>query len=287
MTAKNVRRAPLWAPKNRWKIFVYPLLILGAVFSLLPLYWLVRSSFMSMGQIFQLPPIWFPHSIRWQNYQKAMSVVPFGRYYLNTAFIVTMVVAGTVLSSSVSAYAFARLRWHGRNAMFALLIASMMLPFAVTMIPLFVGWSRLGFANTYVPLIVPAWFGGGAYNIFLLRQFYMTIPRELDESAFVDGASYFTIYTRILLPLTKSAMIVVGMFSFMSAWNDFLGPLIYLNSSIKYTVSLGLRMFQGMYNAEWHLMMAASTIALLPVMLVFFFGQRYIIEGITLTGMKA
>lgn len=291
MVVRHARRAPLLAPllapKNRWKLIVYPLLMLGAAFSLLPLYWLVRSSFMSMGQIFQLPPIWIPNPIRWQNYQKAMSVVPFGRYYLNTAFIVTMVVLGTVLSSSVSAYAFARLRWRGRNAMFALLIASMMLPFAVTMIPLFVGWSRLGFSNTYVPLIVPAWFGGGAYNIFLLRQFYMTLPRELDESAFVDGASYFTIYTRILLPLTKSALIVVGMFSFMGCWNDFLGPLIYLSSSNKYTVSLGLRMFQGMYNAEWHLMMAASTIALLPVMLVFFFGQRYIIEGITLTGMKA
>lgn len=287
MVIRHARRTPLLAPKNRWKFIVYPLLMLGAAFSLLPLYWLVRSSFMSMGQIFQLPPIWIPHPIRWQNYQKAMSVVPFGRYYLNTAFIVTMVVLGTVLSSSVSAYAFARLRWRGRNAMFALLIASMMLPFAVTMIPLFVGWSRLGFSNTYVPLIVPAWFGGGAYNIFLLRQFYMTLPRELDESAFVDGASYFTIYMRILLPLTKSALIVVGMFSFMGCWNDFLGPLIYLSSSSKYTVSLGLRMFQGMYNAEWHLMMAASTIALLPVMLVFFFGQRYIIEGITLTGMKA
>ncbi|MDR2657767.1 MAG: carbohydrate ABC transporter permease [Oscillospiraceae bacterium] len=272
--------------KNTWMVFVYTLLLAGAAASLAPLYWLVRSSFMSLSQIFILPPKWIPSPFRWSNYAKAFSVVPFGRYYLNTALIVAGVVSGTVITSSLSAYAFARLRWRGRNALFACLIASMMLPFAVTMIPLFVGWSRLGFANTYVPLILPAWFGGGAYNIFLLRQFYMTIPRELDESAFVDGAGYVTIYRSILLPLTRPALIVVGMFAFMGCWNDFLGPLIYLSSSSLYTVSLGLRMFQGMYNAEWNLMMAASVVALLPVIVVFFIGQRYIIEGITLTGIK-
>ncbi|MDR1570701.1 MAG: carbohydrate ABC transporter permease [Oscillospiraceae bacterium] len=272
--------------KRSWLVAVYALLLGGAFFSLIPLYWLLRSSLMSMAQIFQLPPIWIPNPPRWSNFTKAFSVVPFGRYYLNTALIVLGVVSGTVVTSSLSAYAFARLRWKGRGVVFACLIASMMLPFAVTMIPLFVGWSKLGFSNTYVPLIAPAWFGGGAYNIFLLRQFYMTIPRELDESAFVDGASYLTIYARILLPLTRPALIVVGIFAFMGSWNDFLGPLIYLSSSSKYTVSLGLRMFQGMYNAEWHLMMAASAAAVLPVIVVFFIGQRYFIEGIALTGIK-
>jgi multiple sugar transport system permease protein len=280
MTVSRMRKAG-------FKIFVYALLLAGAFFSLVPLYWLVRSSLMSMSQIFQLPPIWIPNPLRFSNYTKAFSSVPFGRYYLNTAIIVLGVVSGTVITSSLSAYAFARLRFKGRGIMFACLISSMMLPFAVTMIPLFVGWSKLGLSNTYVPLIIPSWFGGGAYNIFLLRQFYMTIPRELDESAFVDGAGYFTIYRSILLPLTRPALIVVGIFAFMGCWNDFLGPLIYLSSSSKYTVSLGLRMFQGMYNAEWHLMMAASTAALLPVILVFFIGQRYFIEGITLTGIKA
>ncbi len=272
--------------KITWKVLVYVLLLAGAFFSLVPLYWLIRSSLMSMSQIFQLPPIWIPNPLRFSNYTKAFSVVTFGRYYLNTAIIVLGVVSGTVITSSLCAYAFARLRWRGRGIMFACLISSMMLPFAVTMIPLFVGWSKLGLSNTYVPLILPAWFGGGAYNIFLLRQFYMTIPRELDESAFVDGAGYFTIYRSILLPLTQPALIVVGIFAFMGSWNDFLGPLIYLSSSTKYTVSLGLRMFQGMYNAEWHLMMAASAAALLPVIVVFFVGQRYFIEGITLTGIK-
>jgi multiple sugar transport system permease protein len=224
--------------------------------------------------------------LRWSNYSKAFTTVPFGSYYLNTFQIVLGSVSGTVITSSLSAYAFSRLRWKGRSLMFACLMASMMLPGAVTMIPLFVGWSKLGFSNTYAPLIVPSWFGGGAFNIFLLRQFYMTIPRELDESAFVDGADYFTIYRRILLPLTRPALIVVGLFAFMGSWNDFMGPLIYLSSSAKYTVSLGLRLFQGMYNAEWHLMMAASTVALLPVIVVFFIGQRYFIEGITLTGIK-
>lgn len=272
--------------KTAWSVCVYALLLVGAAFSLLPLYWLARSSLMSMSQIFRLPPIWIPSPPRWSNYTKAFSVVPFGRYYLNSGLIVLGTVSGTVITSSLCAYAFARLRWKGRDTIFACLIASMMLPFAVTMIPLFVGWSRLGFSNTYVPLILPAWFGGGAYNIFLLRQFYMTIPRELDESAFVDGAGYFTIYTRILMPLTRPALIVVGIFAFMGSWNDFLGPLIYLSSSSKYTVSLGLRMFQGMYNAEWHLMMAASAAALLPVIVVYFIGQRYFIEGIALTGIK-
>lgn len=272
--------------KIGFKFVIYLLLAIGAFFSLVPLYWLVRSSLMSMSQIFQMPPIWIPNPPRFSNYIKALSAVPFDRYYLNSALIALGVVSGTLITSSLSAYAFARLRWKGRNVMFSCLIAGMMLPFAVTMIPQFVGWSRLGFVNTYVPLIAPAWFGGGAYFIFLLRQFYMTIPRELDESAFVDGASYIQILLHILLPLTKPALVVVGLFSFMNCWNDFLGPLIYLNSSSKYTVSLGLRMFQGLYNAEWHLMMAASTVALLPVVIVFFIGQRYFIEGITLTGIK-
>ena len=268
------------------KALVYILLGAGAFVSLVPLYWLVRSSLMSMGQIFQLPPIWIPSPLRWSNYTLALSQVNFGRYYINSALYVLGAVSGCLVSSSLSAYAFARLRWKGRNIMFACVIASMMLPFAATMIPRFVGWSKVGLVNTYVPLILPWWLAERAYFVFLVRQFYMTIPRELDESAFMDGASHFQIFSKILVPLTKPALIVVGLLSFRDAWNDFLGPLLYLNSESKYTVSLGLRMFQGMYNAEWHLMMAAAALALLPVMVIFFIGQRYFIEGITLTGIK-
>ncbi len=279
MVVSNVR-------KYAGTAIIYALLIVGSLISLVPLYWLVRSSLMSMGQIFVLPPVWIPNPVKWSNYQKALSVVPFPRYYLNSALLVLGTVSGTLFSCSVSGYAFARLKWSGRNIMFSCVVASMMLPFAVTMIPRFVGWSKIGLTNTYVPLILPAWLAGNAYFVFLMRQFYMTIPRELDESAFVDGANHWQIFAQILMPLTKPALIVVSLLSFRDAWNDFLGPLLYLSSESKYTVSLGLRMFQGMYNAEWHLMMAASCLALLPVIVVFFIGQRYFVEGIALTGIK-
>lgn len=265
---------------------IYLLLAGGAVFSLLPMYWLVRSSLMEMSQIFQMPPVWFPDPVCFDNYKKAMTVAPFGKYFMNTAVIVVGVVTGTVLSSSVSAFAFSRLQWKGRDLIFALLLSSMMLPFAVTLIPTFIGWSSVGLNNTYAPLIIPAWFGGGMANIFMLRQFYTSIPKELDEAAIMDGASAFTIYSRIILPLSKSALIVVGLFSFMGAWNDFLGPLVYISDPDKYTVALGLQQFKGLYNAQWHLMMAASAIALLPMIVVYFIGQKYFMDGIALTGIK-
>ncbi len=196
-------------------------------------------------------------------------------------------VAGTLITSTICAFSFARLKWPGKNIVFACIMSSMMLPYAVTLIPTFIGWKTLGFLDTFVPLIAPAWFGGGVFNIFLLRQFYQTIPKDLDEAALIDGAGYFRIFLQIIMPLTQPAMIVVGLFSFMNYWNDFLGPLVYLNSENMFTLSLGLTMFRGMYNAQWHLMMAASTVVIAPVLIIFLIGQRYFIEGIALTGMKA
>lgn len=268
------------------RMTIYLLLIAGALFSLLPMYWLVRSSFMEMSQIFQMPPVWFPDPVCLENYERAMTVAPFAKYFRNTAIIVVGVVTGTVLSSSISAFAFSRLQWKGRDFIFALLLSGMMLPFAVTLIPTFIGWSTVGLTNTYAPLIIPAWFGGGMANIFMLRQFYTGIPRELDEAAIMDGAGAFTVYTQIILPLSKSALIVVGLFSFMGAWNDFLGPLVYISDPDKYTVALGLQQFKGLYNAQWHLMMAASAIVLLPMIVVYFIGQKYFMDGIALTGIK-
>lgn len=264
----------------------YILLALGSLICLLPLYWLVRSSLMDLGQIFVIPPIWIPSPARFENYSKALTILPFGRYFLNTTYIVVMTILGVVITASISAYSFSRMRWRGRDTIFAILLSSMMLPYAVTLIPTFIGWSRLGLTNTYAPLIVPAWFGGGAFNIFLLRQFFLGIPRELDEAAFLDGASHLQIFLRVIVPLSKPALIVVGLFTFLAAWNDFLGPLVYLNSSVKYTLALGLQQFKGMYSAEWGLMMAAATVVVAPVILVFFLGQRYFIEGIALTGVK-
>lgn len=269
-----------------YKFLIYCLLVFGAIFALLPLYWLVRSSFMDMVQIFEMPPIWIPDPIHWENYTQAMTVIPFGQYFFNSTLIVVGVILGVIISSSISAFAFARLEWKGRDRIFAILMTGMMLPFAVTLIPTFVGWSKLGLTNSYAPLIIPAWFGGGMANIFMLRQFYTTIPRELDEAAIVDGANTFTVFIKIIIPLSRSALIVVGLFAFMGTWNDFLGPLIYLSDPDKYTVALGLQQFKGMYNAEWHLMMAASTLAILPVILVYFIGQRYFMDGIALTGIK-
>ncbi|CQR57306.1 carbohydrate ABC transporter permease [Paenibacillus riograndensis] len=276
-------RAKAWVEKG----LVYLVLVAGGLFSLLPLIWLIRSSLMDMGQIFELPPIWIPDPFRFGNFSEALTILPFGRYFINTTVIVIFTMLGVLVTCSISAYSFARMSWRGRNLVFGLLLSSMMLPYAVTLIPTFIGWSKLGLTNSFIPLIAPAWFGGGAFNIFLLRQFYLSIPRDLDEAAYVDGASHWRIFISIIIPLTRPALVVVGLFTFLASWNDFLGPLVYLNSESKYTLALGLQQFKGMYAAEWHLMMAAATVVLAPAIVVFFIGQRYFIEGITLTGIKA
>ncbi len=243
---------------------------------------MVRSSLMGMAQIFVVPPIWIRTPCAGRTTRRRC---PRCRRHVfqNSLFVTVFVVAGTVVTGSICAYSFARIRWKGRGLLFSLIISSMMLPPAVTLIPLFLQWNALKLTNSFVPLIAPAWFGGGAYYIFLLRQFYMGIPRELDESARIDGAGHFTIYSRIILPLTKPAMIVVGLFAFMNCWNDFLHPLVYLNDTNQYTVALGLQLFIGSYRTDWHLLMAAACVAILPVIAVFLIGQRYFIEGITLT----
>lgn len=272
--------------KTALRILIYAILIIGAAFSLVPLLWLVRSSLMETAQIFEIPIRWLPDPVCWDNFKKALTVVPFAKYFINSAIIVIGVVAGTVFTSSLTAFAFSRLEWKGRDVIFGILLSGMMLPFVVTLIPTFVMWSKTGLTNTFIPLILPAWFGGGAGNIFMLRQFYSSIPKELDEAAIIDGAGPFRIYSQIIVPLSKSALIVIGLFSFMGTWNDFLGPLVYISDPNKYTVAIGLRQFMGMYTSQWNLLMAASLVALIPVLLAYFFGQKYLVEGIALTGIK-
>ncbi|MGG4047000.1 carbohydrate ABC transporter permease [Paenibacillus favisporus] len=267
------------------QIIVYAILILGSVFCLLPLFWLVRSSMMSSMQIFEMPPKWIPSPFKFQNYAEALTTIDFVRFFRNTLTITASCLIGALISSSLGAYSYARLDWPGKKFFFGLLLASMMLPGAVTLIPTFIGWRLADLINTYVPLILPVWFGS-AFDIFLLRQFYAGIPRDLDEAAYVDGAGPWTIFWRIIIPLSKPPLIVIGLFSFMNSWNDFMGPLVYLNEESKFTLALGLQMFQSLHSAQWHLLMAASTVVILPVIIVFFIGQRYFIEGITLTGMK-
>ena len=214
------------------KVILYLFLIAGSLICLFPFYWMLRSSFMDMAQIFVMPPIMIPDPVVFTNYQDALEVMPYFRYLLNTLIVVISNVAGSILAASLCAFSFSRLRWPGRDKVFMIILTSLMMPSIVTMIPTFVMWSRLGFTNSLVPLAVPIWFGGSVYNIFLFRQFFLSIPRELDEAAYVDGASYFKVYWKIILPLSKSAMVVVGIFSFLSSWNDFMGPLIYLLSLI-------------------------------------------------------
>lgn len=270
---------------RRENLVTYIILSLLSLLFVFPFYWLLRSSFMTSGEIFSLPIRWLPSEFRIQNYPEALTALPFGRYFLNTIFIVVMNVTGTILSSSFVAFGYARIDFPGRKFWFALTLSTLMIPLAVVLIPQFIGWKLIGAYNTFWPLVLPAFFGN-AFFVFLIRQFFMTIPREYDEAAFVDGAGYLTIYARLLMPMSRPALATVGVFAFMFTWNDFFGPLIYLSDNAKYTLALGLRAFMGQFTSQWNLMMAASFVIILPMIVLYFFAQRAFIEGITLTGLK-
>lgn len=263
----------------------YAALILGALFTMAPFIWLLRSSLMTIQEIFSMPPQWFPAAPQWHNYLAVFTTLPFGVFFLNTTVIVVLNVIGALLSNTIMAYAFARINFRGRTIMYSLCLATLMLPTTVTMIPLFVEWKYLGGLNTFAPLTIPAFFGN-AFYIFMLHQFFKTIPIEFDEAAFVDGASYPQIIAKIIVPIAKPALAVVAIFTFLASWNDFMGPLLYLNDQNKFTLSLGLKMFLSMFRAEWNTLMAASTLAVLPLIILFFMAQRYFIEGLTMGGLK-
>lgn len=279
------RRSPALG-KTFGKLTIYLLCLVVSVLMFFPLLWLLRSSVMDLGQIFVFPPEWVPRPWRWQNYPEALTTIPFLRYLRNTLTILLPSVLGTVVTSALAAYGFSRLRWPGRDLVFSVLLTTLMLPYAVTLIPTFLLWARLELVNTFWPLIIPHWFGGGIFSIFLLRQFFRTIPKELDEAALLDGANPVQILWHIIVPLSRPALIAVAIFSALASWNDFLGPLIYLNDSRNFTLALGLAEFTGLYSSQWHLLMAASTVVIVPVVVLFFFAQRYFIEGIALTGSK-
>ncbi|SDS41316.1 carbohydrate ABC transporter permease [Microlunatus soli] len=271
------------------RVLLWAVLIFGAIAMIIPFVWLVRSALMTNNQIFVSPPEWWPRPFAWDNFSGALTAQPFALYLLNTMIIEVVVVTGTVLTCAITAFSFARLRWRGRNVVFAILLTSVMLPYAVTLIPTFIMWSELSALNTFLPLTVPAWFagaGGGVFNIFLMRQFFLTIPFELDEAAYIDGASPWRVFWTIIMPLSKPVVVVVVIFTFIGVWNDFLGPLLYLSDDNKFTLALGLASFQGNYTAQWGFLMAASTVIILPIIILFFVLQRYFVEGVTLTGMK-
>ena len=257
-----------------------------ALLFLIPLLWMISSSLKPNYQIFEVPPRWIPRPPRWQNYVEALTVLPFSTYILNTALISAITIIGHLLSCTLIAYAFARLRARGRDLIFIVMLATMMLPYPVTMVPLYVLFQRLGWINTILPLTVPA-FLGSAFYIFLLRQFFLGIPRDFEDAARMDGANLLQILWRIMLPLALPAMATVAIFTFQASWNDFLAPLIYLQKPELYTVTLGLQFFRSTYTTNWAYLMAASLVTVLPVVVVFFVAQRYFIEGITLSGVKS
>lgn len=269
------------------KTVFYLALCTLSLMCVIPLYWMVRSSFMKNTQIYIMDPfILWPKEMLWSNYVDAIKAANFGKYAMNTLIIVGGCLIGTLLTSSMAAYAFSRVNWKGKNVCFSMILTTMMLPASVTLIPQFMIWRNFNMVDTFWPLILPAFFGGGAFNIFLLRQFFLSIPKELDEAARIDGASALQIFFRIILPLSKSALVVVGLFTFLNNWNDFFGPIIYLNTKENFTLALGLLQLQGDYGTKWNLVMAGATIVTIPCIIIYLIGQKYLIEGISMTGLK-
>ena len=260
------------------------LVILGAVF-FLPFLWLLSTSLKPDSQIMVMPPKWIPDPFQWSNYSKGLTFVPFFTFLKNTLIICSANVIGVLISCPLVAYGLSMIPWRGREVLFIIILSTMMLPYQVVMVPLFTVFTFLGWIDTFLPLTVPA-FLGNAFFIFLLRQFFMTIPRDLIDAAKIDGCSEFQTYRRIVLPLSKPVLATVALFAFMGSWNDFLGPLIYLFDQSKYTVSLGLAMFSSQYGSYWGMLMAVSTVVTVPIIILFFFTQRTFIQGITLTGIK-
>jgi len=260
------------------------LIVVGAVF-LLPFIWMVSTSLKPDTQLFISPPVWIPNPIAWGNYYHAVTVVPFFTYMKNTLIVASLATAGAVISTPLVGYSLARIKWKGRELLFIITLAVMMIPSQVTMVPLFIIFSKLNMVGTFLPLILPSCFGV-PFFIFLMRQFFKQLPKDLEDAARIDGCSEFGIYFRIMFPLVQPAILTVALFQFMSSWNDFIGPLIYLNEEAKYTLQLGLQQFKQAYNTIWNQLMAASVLVALPIILLYFFVQKSFIQGITFGGVK-
>jgi multiple sugar transport system permease protein len=271
--------------KRAGQVVAFAVVLFFAVLFLFPLYWMVTTSLKTLAQVFQVPPVWWPPRLMWSNYPAALAMFPFWRYAWNTLLITVPVTIGVTASSALVAYSFGRLRWPGRDLVFYLVLATLMIPNWVTLIPLYILYNKLNWINTYKPLIIPAFFGD-PFSIFLLRQFFMRQPQELVDAARVDGASHLTVFLRIIVPLSRPALMVVALFAFINTWTDFFNPLIYLSNPDLYTLQLGLYSFFAQHYVNWPGLMAASTVVLAPIALLFFFAQRTFIEGITFTGLR-
>jgi len=269
------------------RVLLYVVLAVGAVIFAMPLVWMISTSLKPEGLVYNIPIVWIPPKLEWHNYLDAWttSVPPFTTFYANTFFITVMNITGLVLSSSLVAFGFARIRFWGRDGIFLLMIATMMLPKQVTFIPIYLFWAKLGLVNTFWPLIVPEWLTNG-YNVFLLRQFFMSISTELDDAARIDGAGWLKIYSSILMPLAKPAIGVIAIQAFAWNWNNYFDPLIYLSEPKKLTVAVALRLFQTQQSDHIPETMAMTVVALIPILLVFYIAQAKFIQGIVISGVK-
>jgi ABC-type glycerol-3-phosphate transport system permease component len=274
--------------QNRQRISTllsHTLLLIGAAIMVLPFVWMVSTSFKAAGQTFVYPPKWIPSPFVWQNYVEMWNALPFNNFTFNSMKIATLATLGQLISCSMAGFAFSVIRFKGRDVLFIMLIATLMVPYQVTLIPTFILFSKIGWVGTHLPLWVPA-FWGGAFGTFLLRQFFLSIPLELAESARIDGANIFQIFRHIYIPLSKPALATLAIFTFMWSWNDLLNPLIYVSELKQLTMTIGLSFFQNQYGGKWTLMMAGAVVSVLPILLVFFFAQKYFIQGIAMTGIK-
>jgi len=274
------------------RIVLYALVLTLCVLFGFPLFWTLMSSLKTPAEMATFPPAWVPAIPQWVNYARVTLLprIPVTVWALNSTIIVLLATAGTVITASLVAYSLARFEYRGRNLLFVITLATLMLPEQVTLIPQFVLFHKLGWINTLLPLWVPAWFGGGGFAIFLMRQFFLSLPKDLDEAALIDGASFLRIFWSILLPLCKPVLATLGIITMIGSWSDFLGPLIYLNSPEKFTVSVGLRFFANAPDVGGepmqHLLMAACILSMLPVIVIFFLGQRFFVQGIVMSGIK-
>ena len=266
-------------------ILTHIVLIPAALIFLLPFLWMLSTSLKPDAQLYAYPPVWIPNPLQWSNYPRTVTFVPFFLYLRNTLIISLSSMVGVVFSSALAAYSLARIRWPGRHILFLLTIATLMLPFQVTLVPVFLVFKQLGWVGDFRPLILPQFFGY-AYYIFLMRQFFMTIPQELSEAAYIDGANEWRIFWSVILPLAKPALATVAVFQFIRSWTDYLNPLIYLNDQNLYTLQLGLQQYSSQYGREWGLLMAAAVLITLPPIIIFFLTQRTFVQGVTLTGIK-
>ncbi|MFH1406955.1 MAG: carbohydrate ABC transporter permease [Candidatus Omnitrophota bacterium] len=266
------------------KLAAYILLSLAGITMLIPFLWMLSTSLKDPGSVFTYPIRWIPSPIVWKNYLEVLHVVPFARFYLNSVIVGLVVTFGQVMTSSFAAYAFARLNFPGRDKLFFAYLATMMIPGSVTMIPVYVLMRLLGWVDTYKALIIPAMFT--AYGTFMLRQFFMTLPKDLEDAAKIDGCGYFGIYWKIIMPLSKPALATLTTFTFMGSWSSFMWPLLVTNKMELKTLPIGLESFQSIYTTNWTLLMAGSVMAMLPVIIIFIFNQRFFVEGIKLTGIK-